>query len=336
MKLRMVPVGPTFRHFVRIVRDVALAHGKLARLVIEGVDVEVDTTIIQHLRDPLTHLVRNALSHGIEAPSARSAAGKEPSGPLTLRAFHEAGNIVIELTDDGAGLDREKILARACERGLLEAGEVPSDDRLHRFLFEPGCSTADAVDDLSGRGVGLDVVARRIEALRGSALVKSERGAGTTFTIRLPLTVAIIDGFGVGVADETYIIPLDSVVECLELPEQAESLGAAEGVVSLRGQPLPFVRLRDIFELGGERPPRENIVVVRCDSALVGVVVDVLHGDSQTVIKPLGRMLRGLPGIVGSAVLGSGRVALILDVPDLVRRRVLRRSSAEAHSRAGL
>src|SRR5262249_48660643 len=215
-RVRMVPVGPTFRGYARSVRDVAAAHGKSVRLVIEGEDVEVDTSVIEMIRDPLTHLVRNAVDHGIEAPALRAARGKDRTGTITLRARHEAGRIVIELSDDGAGLGRERILARARAMGRIDEGETLADTELHRLLFEPGFSTAEVVSDLSGRGVGMDVVRRNVEALRGSVGLESAEGHGTTVTIRLPLTLAIIRGFLVAIDDETYVIPLEAVTECVD------------------------------------------------------------------------------------------------------------------------
>jgi len=318
MQARLVPLRPTLRQHIRTVRDLSASQGKQARLVLEGEDVEVDTSVIEHVRDPLTHMVRNAVDHGIERPEVRRQRGKDPCGTIALRARHESGTIVLEISDDGAGLDRERILDRARLRGLdtarLDAGEV------QRLVFEPGFSTAETVTELSGRGVGLDVVRRNIHALRGSVGIRSRAGEGTTITIRLPLTLAIIEGFGVAVGDETYVIPLEAVVECMELPAEASSNGEGGGVISLRGAALPYVRLRRLFGVAGEGRREHVVVVKQDDGAPAGLVVDDLYGESQTVIKPLGRIFRGLPGIAGSAILGSGRVALILDVPALLAR----------------
>jgi two-component system, chemotaxis family, sensor kinase CheA len=318
MQARLVPLRPTLRQHIRTVRDLSASQGKQARLVLEGEDVEVDTSVIEHVRDPLTHMIRNAVDHGIERPDVRRERGKDPCGTIALRARHESGTIVLEISDDGAGLDRERILDRARRRGLdtarLDAGEV------QRLVFEPGFSTAETVTELSGRGVGLDVVRRNIHALRGSVGIRSRAGEGTTITIRLPLTLAIIEGFGVAVGEETYVIPLEAVVECLELPAEASSNGEGGGVISLRGAALPYVRLRRLFGVAGEGRREHVVVVKQDDGAAAGLVVDDLYGESQTVIKPLGRIFRGLPGIAGSAILGSGRVALILDVPALLAR----------------
>jgi two-component system chemotaxis sensor kinase CheA len=332
MQARMVPIGPTFHPHARTVRDAASALGKRARLVVEGEDVEVDTAVIEHIRDPLTHMVRNALHHGIESPEARRARGKPPVGTVVLRAFHEAGSMVIQVADDGGGLDRARIAARAVAQGLaVEAARV-TDEEAARLVFEHGFSTADRVTELSGRGVGMDVVRRNVEALRGSVTVRSEPGVGTEITLRVPLTLAIIQGFKVGVADETFILPLDAVVECLELPAEQGAAGAPCGILNVRGAPLPYLRLRDHFGLGGARPARENVVVVRHGAHTAGVAVDALHGESSTVIKPLGRMFGGVVGISGSSILGNGRVALILDVGGLLRETLRRAAQAKAQA----
>ena len=337
MKLRMVPVGPTFRRYRRTVRDLAKSHGKVVRLVIEGEEVEVDATVIEHLRDPLTHMVRNALDHGIEPPEARSAAGKDRCGLVTLKARHQAGSIVIEVSDDGAGLDRKQILERARVAGMVPDREL-TEQEVAELIFEPGLSTADTVTDLSGRGVGMDVVRRNIDALRGSVRLASKPGLGTTLTIRLPLTLAIIEGFQVGVDDETYIIPMDAVVETLAFEPASDHRpdGAdGRGVINLRGRSLPYVRLRDLLRLGGTPPARESILVVHHDDGLAGLMVDVLHGESQTVIKPMAKLFRRLPGISGSTILDNGKAAFILYVPDLLRSEIARRTGAAGDHAAG-
>lgn len=334
MKVRMVPVGPTFRQYLRTVRDVATAHGKLARLVIEGEDVEVDMTVIEHLRDPLTHMIRNAIDHGIESPDARRTRGKNPCGSITLKASHDSGNIVIEVADDGAGLSRERILERARSGGGAIEAEKLSDQEVYQLVFEPGFSTAETVTDLSGRGVGMDVVRRNIDALRGSVGIDSREGEGARITIRLPLTLAIIEGFAVGVGDETYVVPLDAVVECIEMPieEKEKRNSHGSGVISLHGEALPYLRLRQVFALGDIAPPREHIIVVRHLGGCAGLTVDTLLGERQTVIKPLGRLFQGLPGVSGSTILGNGRVALILDVPVLLREALRQGSTLAAMS----
>jgi two-component system chemotaxis sensor kinase CheA len=327
MQARMVPLGPTFQQHYRTVRDVAGAQRKQVRLVLEGEDVEVDTRVVEHIRDPLMHMIRNAADHGIEAPDERRAGGKDPCGRLTLRAFHEGALVVIQLEDDGRGLDRERIVRRAVERGLLAEGAPLADQDVYALIFEPGFSTAERVTEVSGRGVGMDVVRRNVDALRGSVSVESRPGRGATISLRLPLTLAIIQGFRVGVAGEVYILPLEAVSECVELPAGSER--GRCGVLNLRGRPLPFLRLRDQFGLGGDPPVRENVVVVQHAGAPVGLAVDALLGESQTVIKPLGRMFQGVRGVSGSAILGDGRVALILDVGGLLREVLGRRRAGE-------
>lgn len=319
MRARLVPLGPVFRRHVRTVRDTAAACGKLARLVMEGEGVEVDTAIVDHVRDPLTHMVRNAVDHGIESPAARAAAGKDACGTVTLRALREGGSIVIEVADDGAGLDRDRILARARAAGLVSEGAQPPDSEVFRLVFEPGFSTVEAVSEVSGRGVGLDVVQRNVAALRGTVAVASEPGRGTTITLRLPLTLAVIAGLNVRVGDETFVIPLDSVVECIELRADERPHEDGRGVVNLRGRSLPFISLAHLFDLGSGSD-RGEVVVVRTGEEMAGLAVDAIVGDGQTVIKPLGKLFRSVSGVSGASLLGDGRVALILDVPAIVRR----------------
>jgi two-component system chemotaxis sensor kinase CheA len=326
MSIRMVPVGPLFRQFVRSVRDLAKSHGKLARLEVVGADVEIDTTVLEQLKDPLMHLVRNAVDHGLEKPALRESQGKNACGLIRLTAAHSGGNIIVTLQDDGAGFDRARILDKAKRLGLLSV-EGESRDRIHDrihdkdiydLVFHAGFTTAESVTDLSGRGVGLDVVRRNIDNLRGTVEISSVAGKGATITIRLPLTLAIIEGFSVRVGSETFVVPLEHVTECTELPAEQRH-PEASGVLSLRGTALPYVRLRRVFGLSGEAPKRENIVVVKVNDFHAGIAVDELLGGMQTVVKPLGRSFRGVPGIAGSTVLGDGRVGLIIDVPSLLR-----------------
>jgi len=318
MCVRLVPVGPLFQQFARSVRDISQSHNKLARLQVVGADVEVDTRVLEHLRDPLLHMIRNAVDHGIEAPRAREAMGKPPCGSLTLTAFHKAGNILIQLSDDGAGFNRQRILAKARALNLLPDGEKCTDKDLFNVVFKAGFSTADAVTDLSGRGVGMDVVRRNIELLRGNIEIQSAEGQGTTITIRLPLTLAIIDGFSVTANNETYVIPVEMISECVELPSDQIS-SEAVGVLSLRGEPLPYVRLREVFGKPDQCPQRENVVIVHRDGGYAGIAVENLLGECQAIIKPLNRIFRDVPGVSGSTILDNGRVALILDVSTLLR-----------------
>ncbi len=316
LQLRMVQIGETFNRFNRVVRDVSKEMGKEIELVITGAETELDKTVVEKIGDPLMHLVRNAMDHGIEPASVREAQGKPACGRLEFNAYHDSGSIVIEVKDDGGGLPRDKILKKAIERGLVQPTQTLSDQEIANLIFEPGFSTADQVTNLSGRGVGMDVVRRNIQGLRGSVDVASQEGVGSTFTIRLPLTLAIIDGFLVGVGKAAYVIPLDTVIECIEL----KNTTAERDFLNLRGEVLPFVRLREMFEFEGELPQRENIVVVQYAGQKAGIVVDQLLGEFQTVIKPLSTIFRHLRGIGGSTILGSGEVALILDVQTLVQR----------------
>jgi len=325
MKIRMVPVGPTFHWFARSVRDMARKNGKLARMLVVGEDVEVDTTILEHIHDPLMHMIRNSLDHGLETPDLRRAAGKDPSGKIVLEAFHDSGNIVVRISDDGAGLDHAAILQQARNRGIISEGSRLSESDIHNLVFQPGFSTAEKVSELSGRGVGLDVVRRNVNALSGAVHVESRKGRGTTFTIRLPLTLAIIDGFAVSVDAETYVVPLNAVKECLELPAE-KHCSEGGGVLNLRGEALPYIRLRDWFGVGGKPPKRERILVVEHQGGRAGLAADELLGEQQAVIKPLGRLFQGISGVSGSTILGTGRVALILDVPAICGEAILRGS----------
>ncbi len=319
LKARLVSLGPLFRQYIRTVRDVAKAHGKLARLQIDGEEVEVDTSVIEHLRDPLLHMIRNAIDHGIESPAQRKKKGKPPSGLVTMRAVHKGATILIEVSDDGAGLDRERISDCARKKELAIEPEKMTDHELFQLIFEPGFSTAAKVSDMSGRGVGMDVVRRNVQALRGSVHISSEPGKGSTVHISLPLTLAIIEGFEVGVGSETYVIPLDQVLECVELPSDYQKSEYGNGIMELRGEPVPFLQLRDHFGLPGTRGTRQNVVVVQHETKRAGLAVDALYGASQTVIKPLAHLFKDIPGVSGSTILGTGRVALILDLAVLLQ-----------------
>ncbi len=315
LQLRMVKIGATFSRFQRVVHDVSRELGKDIVLVVSGEDTELDKTVIEKLADPLTHLVRNAMDHGIEPAPARAACGKPAQGTVRLNAYHDSGSIVIEVSDDGGGLDRDRILAKAVERGLVEPGRNMSDSEVYALIFEPGFSTAEQITNLSGRGVGMDVVKRNIEALRGTVDIRSRKGAGTTVSVRLPLTLAIIDGFMVGVDKAVFVVPLDMIEECVEFSSET-----GHDYTNLRGEVLPFIRLRELFEIDGEPARRQSIVVIRHAGQKAGLVVDALLGEFQTVIKPLGRMFSHVKCISGSTIRGNGEVALILDVPALMER----------------
>ncbi|KYC29169.1 Chemotaxis protein histidine kinase-like protein [Sterolibacterium denitrificans] len=330
LQLRMVQIGETFNRFHRVVRDTARELGKEIELVIRGGETELDKSVVEKIGDPLMHLVRNAMDHGLETPQIRIAQGKPATGRVELNAYHDSGNIVIEITDDGAGLSREKIRAKAIERGLIGASQVLGDEEIHNLIFEAGFSTAEKVTNLSGRGVGMDVVKRNIQALRGSVEVASNEGAGSRFTIRLPLTLAIIDGFLVEVGKSSFVVPLDMVLECLELSEADRQASDTRSYLNLRGEALPFIRLRELLAIEGQPPRRESVVVVHFGNQKAGLVVDRLLGEFQTVIKPLGQLFRHLRGISGSTILGSGDVALILDVPVLVQQAASRENEQTA------
>lgn len=318
LKLRMVQVGPTFSRFQRIVRDVAREIGKEIRLEISGAETELDKTLIESITDPLTHLVRNAIDHGIETAEVRRGRGKNVEGVVRLDAYHDSGSVVIEVADDGGGLKRERIIAKAIERGLITEGGALSDSEAFALIFEPGFSTAEQVTNLSGRGVGMDVVKRNVNALRGTVELDSTEGEGTTVRIRLPLTLAIIDGFLVGVGGSSFVIPLELVEECVELSDEHRSADGDQRYINLRGAVLPFVRLREMFSIRSSASRRESIVVIRCAGKRIGIVVDDLLGEMQAVIKPLSRLFSRIQGIGGSTILGTGQLALILDVPSLL------------------
>lgn len=317
LQLRMVKIGATFSRFQRVVHDVARETAKDIALLISGEDTELDKTVVEKIGDPLLHLVRNAIDHGIEPAEARVASGKPAQGTVKLHAFHDSGSIVIEVSDDGGGLRRDRIVAKAVERGLIEAEQRLSDSEVFDLIFEPGFSTAEAVTNLSGRGVGMDVVKRNISALRGTINIRSAEGQGTTVSVRLPLTLAIIDGFLVGVGDSVFVVPLEAIEECIEHASEA-----GQAWCNLRDHVLPQIRLRDYFDIEAPPPRRESTVVIQQAGQRFGLVVDQLMGEFQTVIKPLSRVFASVKSISGSTILGSGEVALILDVSALVAGQI--------------
>jgi two-component system chemotaxis sensor kinase CheA len=317
MRLRMTPIGPLFREQLRTARDVASSCGKQVEVGIEGGDVEVDLKVIGLLRSPVNHLIRNAVMHGIETPEARRAAGKPEVGHIRINAIHQAGEIVIEIGDDGRGLDREAVLERARASGIAVDDET-RENSWQDLIFRPGFSTSKEVSEHAGRGVGLDIVKRNIETLRGSVSAHASGQGGAGFTLRMPLTLAIIDGFRVQAGGNFYVAPMENVVECIDLESELTS-DAESGVAEFRGQPLPFVRLSRLYGGTIPRRRREGLVVVRSGTQRAGLVVDALLGSTQTVIKPLSRGLRRVDGIAGVSILGNGAMAFVLDVPGLIR-----------------
>ncbi len=330
LKLRMVAIGETFSRFRRTVRDVSGELNKQIELVISGGETELDKTVVEKINDPLTHLIRNALDHGIERPEQRLALGKPAQGTVHLNAYHDSGHIVIQIADDGAGLNADKILAKALANGFVTADQQLTRQEIFNLIFEAGLSTKEQASNLSGRGVGMDVVRRNIEILRGSVSLDSIEGRGTTVTIQLPLTLAIIDGFMVETENERYIIPLSMIEECVEMNPAEWEIDNIQHYISLRGEVLPYLRLGDYFNNRSRhtgRDQRESLVVVRFGQAKVGLVVDQLHGEHQTVIKPLGKVFEQLQGISGATVLGNGDVALILDVQALIQHAIKKRGA---------
>ena len=320
MSIRMLPISVVFSRFPRVVRDVSKKLGKQVELKTIGEGTELDKGLIERISDPLTHLIRNSLDHGIESPEKRRAAGKSEIGTITLKAYHQSGNIVIEVGDDGAGLNRDKILSKARERGL-DASDTMSDAEVWQLIFEPGFSTADQVTDVSGRGVGMDVVKRNIASMGGRVDIDSMGGVGTRMTVRLPLTLAILDGMSVGVGAETYIIPLNYVVESLQPgPNMMRSVSGVDSLIQVRGEYLPVISLREYFGVDGACADwRKGIMVIlEADGTKIALFVDQLIGQHQVVIKSLEANYRRVGGISGATIMGDGRVALILDAAALV------------------
>lgn len=312
--LRMVPIDTIFQRFPRVIRDVSKELGKEIQLSISGADTELDKSIVEKLTDPLTHIVRNAMDHGLETTDKRIAAGKDPSGQIFLSAYHDSGNVVIEVEDDGGGLDKDRILKKAIEREIIKHDDLLTDSQIFNLIFSPGFSTAEKVTNLSGRGVGMDVVKQAVQEMRGQVEIESEKGVGSLFRIRLPLTLAIIDAFLVEVGTGYFVIPLEMVSECLKLPEV---LDQNHDLLSLRGEALPLIYLRKLLQLTEERDQIENVVVVQVGSHRVGIVVGRLAGELQAVIKPPGALFKNIRGVAGSTILGNGTVALMLDLQDL-------------------
>ncbi|MDR3435217.1 chemotaxis protein CheA [Telmatospirillum sp.] len=319
LNIRMMPIGTTFSRFKRLVRDLSGELDKQIELVTEGAETELDKTVIDRLADPLVHLIRNSIDHGVEHPDERIAAGKPAKGTIKLTAVHKGASVVISIIDDGKGLDKVAILKKAKEKGLVPPDVNLSDKEILALIFLPGFSTATKVTDVSGRGVGMDVVKREIDSLRGSIDIQSETGTGTRIDLALPLTLAIIEGLLVHVGEDRYVIPLSAIEECLELTADRFATTSARNMIQVRGTPVPLVRLRDIFGLTDPRPPLEQAVVVDVGQLRVGLVVDQVIGNHQTVIKSLGKLYRKADCISGATIMGDGNVALILDLAGIIR-----------------
>jgi two-component system chemotaxis sensor kinase CheA len=322
MSLRMVPIRGTFQKMARVVRDLSVKAGKQVQLEVDGEETELDRNIVEELNDPLVHMIRNSMDHGIEKTETRVAAGKSPQGTIRLRSFHQGGNIVIEVSDDGAGLNREKILNKAVEKGLAKPNQSLSDKEIFAFIFGAGFSTAERVTDISGRGVGMDVVRRNIEKLRGKIEIESVLGKGTKISIHLPLTLAIIDGLILMVAGQRFIVPTLSVRESFRPTAGMISTVHGKGeLVNVRGHLMPLLRLHDLFDLPGAvtDPSQAIVLVVESDSRIRCLLVDQLVGKQEVVIKSLGETFRRNPGLAGAAILGDGRVGLILDIAGLMK-----------------
>lgn len=319
MKVRMVPIGQVFDRFPRLVRDVAKARGKEVQLLISGAETDLDKTIVDEVGEPLMHLLRNNVDHGIESPDDREKIGKPRIGTIKLNAYHEGNQIIIEVSDDGGGINLEKVRARGLKQGLINENDKLTDREIVELIFTPGFSTAEVVSDVSGRGVGMDVVKRNITRLKGVFDVDTVTGQGTRFTIKLPLTLAIIQALLVRVAEELYAIPLDSVIESQRVEMVDVRTVHGNEVITLRGQVVPLVRIAEFFELGGMRDPdKVMIVIVGLQGKQVGLVVDSFEGEQEIVIKPLSDVVGRIPGISGATILGNGSISLIIDVHSLV------------------
>ena len=319
MNIRMLPIGTTFSKFKRLVRDLSKDLCKEVEMTTEGADTELDKTVIERLSDPLVHLIRNCIDHGIELPEVREACGKQRKGTVHLSAMHSGPNVLIQVRDDGEGLDKEAILAKAVERGLVLPGDELSDRDVYALIFSAGFSTSTNVTNVSGRGVGLDVVQKAVDSLRGSISIESTRGIGTTITLSLPLTLAIIEGLLVKVGEEFFVLPLSSVEECVELLRNEVSEARGRHIVSVRGLAVPYIRLREQFRISGTPPAIEQIVIVKNEGHRVGFAVDTVIGEHQTVIKTLGRVYKSVEGVSGATILGDGTVALIMDIVKIIK-----------------
>ncbi len=320
LNIRMLPIGTTFSKFKRLVRDLSKELGKEVDLSTEGAETELDKTVIEKLNDPLVHIIRNSIDHGIEAPQERESKGKSRTGSIKLSALQSGGNVLIKISDDGKGIDKEAIKEKAIKLGLMQEASDLSDSEIFSFIFAAGFSTAQKVTNVSGRGVGMDVVRRAIDNLRGTVEVKSAKGEGTVITLKLPLTLAIIDGLLVKVEKENFVLPLSSVEECIELSESDLERSHGRHIVNIRGEIVPYVNLRERFEIKERRPEIEQVVIAGIKGNRIGFVVDKVIGQHQTVLKTLGKMYKNIEGVSGATILGDGTVALILDIIKLAEK----------------
>jgi two-component system chemotaxis sensor kinase CheA len=318
MGIRMVPIGSIFSRFRRLVHDLSRELGKEIEFITTGEDTELDKTMIEKLADPLVHLIRNSVDHGLEDAAVRVKNGKSPKGTVKLSAVYAGAEVAISVTDDGAGLNHARIRAKAEENGIITADAKLTEQELNQLIFAPGFSTAKEVTSLSGRGVGMDVVKRTIDGLRGSIEVATKPGEGSTMTLRLPLTLAIIDGMLVRIGNGRYTIPLSAVEECVELPESADTSSRGRNFLDIRGSLVPFIRLREVFNTPGEPDTRQKVVIVSSGDGRAGLVVDQIIGNNQTVIKQLSKLHSSIKSFSGATILGDGTVALILDTAHLV------------------
>jgi two-component system chemotaxis sensor kinase CheA len=320
LNIRMLPIGTTFSKFKRLVRDLSQSLNKEVDLTTQGAETELDKTVIEKLSDPLIHIIRNSIDHGIEAPDVRKKAGKPAMGTVHLAASQSGGTVLIQIKDDGAGINKENVRRKAIAKGLLTETQEVSDSELYNFLFAAGFSTAKTVTNVSGRGVGMDVVKRAIESLRGSVSVESKENVGTTITLKLPLTLAIIDGLLVRIGHETYVLPLSSVEECVELVHDDMTSSHGRNIINIRGEIVPYINLRHRFSLTSTAPLIQQVVIAGIDGTRIGFLVDNVIGQHQTVLKTLGKAYKNLEGISGATILGDGSVALILDIARLAER----------------
>lgn len=318
MSTRMLPIGTLFNKFQRLVRDLSRELGKTIKMVTDGNETELDKTVIDQLNDPLVHIIRNSIDHGIESPDTRKQVGKEETGMIQLSAVHSGANVLIKITDDGKGLDLSRIYEKAVEKEIVSEEKTLTEKEITSLIFAPGFSTAQEVSNVSGRGVGMDVVKKKIESLRGTVDIESVKGQGTTLTIKLPLTLAIIDGLLVKIGKENFVLPLLSIEECIELTQQDLENSHGRNVVYNRSEIVPYINLRKTFAIAGDRPEIEQVIITDIDNQRVGFVVDSVVGKHQTVIKSLGKLYKDVKGISGATILGDGSIAMILDINQLM------------------